>query len=102
MPSNKVRLKLTPSLRDDDLHLLLEWVEVDQCENIVCTLASEEFLVDQATLGTVSYVSRGEFPEGEMRKGTFWLDQSGLRHFYMSAQAGQLSLFGEEMEGRKG
>ena len=99
---NKVRLKLTPSQKPDGtVHLKLEWVEVDEAERIVAVLASEEFAVSADRLGSVSYVSRAEFPEGDLRAGTFWLDAEGRRHFFVSAEPGEVGLLGAPVGMRK-
>ncbi len=101
-----IRLKITPRFVDSDTqdvtgvvgtNLLLEWVEVDDKEQIVGVVGTEEFTVMVNREGS-SYITRGAFPEGRMLPGTFWVDEAGHRHFVMSAEAGQVGALGMEVQ----
>ncbi len=99
-----IRLKITPQFLGtviecgaDGINLLLEWVEVDDKEQIVGVVGTEEFTVMTKRDGC-SYVTRGAFSEGRMLPGTFWVDEAGHRHFVMSAEAGQVGTLGMEVK----
>ena len=99
-----IRAKITPTVLTENqtapdgsempsgtVHLLIEWVDMLEGEQIVSVLFSEEFAVRPEKAGA-AYVSRCEFENGNKRDGSFWVDRHGLRHFGMSADPGQLGM----------
>ncbi len=90
-----IHCKVTPKFTDSGIYLLLEWVELVN-EQIVRTVATEEFALAVNREGC-SYITRCGFESGNVRPGTFWMDESGHRHFVMNAEPGVIGLIGQEV-----
>jgi hypothetical protein len=92
---NGLRAKISPKLADDGslIHLKVEWVEVVDNQIVGEPKAVEEFQISSGHDGC-AYVSRACFEKGEMLPGTFWLDEAGHRHFYLTGEAAEIGSVG--------
>jgi hypothetical protein len=92
-----IRAKISASYAvDGELAIKVEWIDVDEASNMGQVHATEQFTISgpKAKAGC-AYVSRAAFDEGQFLPGTFWLDENGMRHFYMQADPGTFNLMGQ-------
>lgn len=91
-----IRAKITPQFIDDGVKITVEWINVVEGEQIIGVVGVEEFTIAQKREGC-GYVTRGGFDQGQMQPGTFWIDESGHRHFVMDAETGYVGLIGNSV-----
>lgn len=91
-----LRAKITPALKSDGrIHILIEWVQV-QDNQLGEVKFSEEFQLVDSAVG--SYVSRVCVSEAQVLSSTFWVDGAGLRHFRVNAEIAHLGTIGGSID----
>ena len=90
-----IRAKITPIFVADGVRILIQWVRIEN-ELPGEVIAEEEFAIAASRSGS-SYVSAVEVESAVKRKGTFWIDEAGLRHFIIVAEPGDMGVFGTEL-----
>lgn len=90
-----VRAKVTPTLIDAGIRVIIEWVNVEN-EQVGEVLGTEEFSIAINRMGS-SYVSRIAVEQASELPATFWIDERGKRHFSLLAEAGVVGVTGAEI-----
>ncbi len=88
-----IRAKITPTIKEEGVHFLIEWVKIEEGERPGEVVAKEEFFVGNSKQGS-SYFSKIGVHDCEQLGGTFFIDESGKRHFVALIDPAALGLTG--------